>query len=414
VALPVPQLVYDGYGEIDLHVHHDELGTAEENRKHMVEETRFFLVDCRRWGMFTTAEAVPQTRFAFIHGMWALDNSRRLGGADGHQSQYCGVDTELSALRELGCYADFMFPSHNVMDPQVKNDIFYARDDDKPWSYGNPDWVFVKLHTHGVQQQGVGIRSTTSEGTSTLWGDEAEAFWSHVEAKHSDGRQYRVHYMSAREACNVVRAAQDGRTGNAYDHRDYAVPPYASSVINAAGAHALESWRNAEVVLRRQEAVESAAFSVRSGQANSVVEEPQDGVNWITADGTVNVTGGSLQVEDDTPSEFYRIVDLGPIELLGSPIHPQSDRWWPGTPNPFSQQVVLSYRTGTPTPVRIEVFDLRGRRVRNLVNDASVLGEAATTWDGRDDQGRQMPVGLYMCRMTTRNMVTNQSLVYVR
>ena len=42
--------------------------------------------------------------FGFIHGNWALDNSRPDG-------KYCGLNNEITLLRDLGCYADFTMPS---------------------------------------------------------------------------------------------------------------------------------------------------------------------------------------------------------------------------------------------------------------------------------------------------------------
>ncbi|MBK8740376.1 MAG: hypothetical protein IPM02_13005 [Betaproteobacteria bacterium] len=61
--------------------------------------------------------------FAFIHGNWCLDNSRRDG-------RWCGVNNELRVLGELGCYADFTLPSA-PSDTQTRkiNSIYYANDD---------------------------------------------------------------------------------------------------------------------------------------------------------------------------------------------------------------------------------------------------------------------------------------------
>jgi len=87
-----------------------------------------------KWGGCLTAEATPRVTFGFIHGMWALDNSRWIPG----YPQYCGVNHELSLLRQLNCYADFTFPAWSTMEPPVENIIFYARDDDAWGSYKNP------------------------------------------------------------------------------------------------------------------------------------------------------------------------------------------------------------------------------------------------------------------------------------
>ncbi len=77
------RLVYDGYGEIEMHVHHDETGRPGENAYVFQEGMRDLLAQGQEHGLWVTAEHRPRTAFGFIHGMWALDNSRYLGGRRG-------------------------------------------------------------------------------------------------------------------------------------------------------------------------------------------------------------------------------------------------------------------------------------------------------------------------------------------
>src|SRR5262249_24310272 len=82
-----------------------------------------------RVGAMLTAEAHPRRRFGYIAGNWALDN----GAGDDSKS---GCNTELIALRDAGCYADFTFPplgSHS--QPRKTNAIYYATDGPEPKSY---------------------------------------------------------------------------------------------------------------------------------------------------------------------------------------------------------------------------------------------------------------------------------------
>lgn len=58
--------------------------------------------------------------YGFIHGNWALGNSRPDG-------RCCGVNNELNVLRETGCYADFTLPSFPSPTQTRKiNSIYYA------------------------------------------------------------------------------------------------------------------------------------------------------------------------------------------------------------------------------------------------------------------------------------------------
>jgi hypothetical protein len=68
--------------------------------------------------------------YGFIHGNWALDNSRPDG-------RWCGVNNELDVLRETGCYCDFTLPSYpSACQTRKINSIYYAVDDPaKPKSH---------------------------------------------------------------------------------------------------------------------------------------------------------------------------------------------------------------------------------------------------------------------------------------
>jgi len=51
-----------------------------------------------------------------------------------------------------------------------------------------------------------------------------------MENSYNDNEKYRLHYMAAREAFNVVKAAEDGKDGNPNEYRDYVIQPYLYSV----------------------------------------------------------------------------------------------------------------------------------------------------------------------------------------
>jgi hypothetical protein len=54
-----------------------------------------------------------------------------------------------------------------------------------------------------------------------------------------------------------------------------------------------------------------------------------------------------------------------------------------------------------PTPVRVELFDLSGRRVRTLADHALPAGATVLTWDGREAGGAAVRPGVYFARLAT-------------
>lgn len=255
-----------GFGEIEIHLHHENDTSCGFKEKLILYKNQLM-----QHGLLSTDNA-GHLRYGFIHGNWALDNSRKNG-------KFCGVNNELTILKETGCYADFTLPAA-PSEAQTKkiNSIYYAHDNpDRPKSHntgiaveagarpandglmiiqgpltlnwkrrkwrvfpriengeisaknpptkervdlwikqhihvkGRPDWVFVKVHIHGAQKMNLDI---------FLW-EKFEEMFSYLTDKYNDGKNYVLHYVTARQMYNIIKAAEDGLNGNPKEYRDY-------------------------------------------------------------------------------------------------------------------------------------------------------------------------------------------------
>jgi hypothetical protein len=255
VLTDLGRAVGEGYGEVELHWHHGP-DTNEGYPAKLSEAVAWF----NSYGALVSHSGT--VAFGFIHGMWTLDNSG--------DPRYCGVSRELTFLKDAGAYADFTFPAAGLdAQPSKVNSIYYAEDDERNKSYdtgidatvgrrdkqrfmifegpialrwswhvtdaagveegwestparvdswvgagvgvkGRPEWVFVKAYTHGAQSRRV------------VFSHDTDAMFSYLETKYGSG-SYRLHYVTAREAYNIVRAAEDGLTGDPDAYRNYEV-----------------------------------------------------------------------------------------------------------------------------------------------------------------------------------------------
>jgi flagellar hook assembly protein FlgD len=68
-------------------------------------------------------------------------------------------------------------------------------------------------------------------------------------------------------------------------------------------------------------------------------------------------------------------------------------------PNPFRGTTAIQFAVPRAGQVRIEIFDLLGRRIRTLADKPFEVGMHSVQWDQRDDHGNLTRPGVYMYRM---------------
>lgn len=69
------------------------------------------------------------------------------------------------------------------------------------------------------------------------------------------------------------------------------------------------------------------------------------------------------------------------------------------SPNPASRQATIHVGLAATGPVRVDVVDVAGRRVRRLWEGVGASGPWSFGWDGRDGDGRALPRGVYSIRV---------------
>jgi flagellar hook assembly protein FlgD len=70
-------------------------------------------------------------------------------------------------------------------------------------------------------------------------------------------------------------------------------------------------------------------------------------------------------------------------------------------PNPFNPVTTISFTLAADSQVRLEVYSIRGRRIRSLLNESRGAGPHKVIWDGRDSSGRQVASGTYFARIVS-------------
>ncbi|MCK4312625.1 MAG: T9SS type A sorting domain-containing protein, partial [Candidatus Cloacimonetes bacterium] len=68
-------------------------------------------------------------------------------------------------------------------------------------------------------------------------------------------------------------------------------------------------------------------------------------------------------------------------------------------PNPFNPETTIEYSLKEPGNISLEIYNIRGQKVRTLVNEFREVGYHSVIWNGKDSNGKPVSSGLYFYRM---------------
>ena len=83
-------------------------------------------------------------------------------------------------------------------------------------------------------------------------------------------------------------------------------------------------------------------------------------------------------------------------------------------PNPFNSGTVIPFSLSSETEVHLQVFDVLGRPVVNLVAGRLQAGRHRVHWEGRDTGGQLVPSGIYFYRLRSGNRAESRKMTLVR
>ncbi len=129
----------------------------------------------------------------------------------------------------------------------------------------------------------------------------------------------------------------------------------------------------------------------------------------VAVDPAGRVSGGSAWPV--TTSGYSSQVDG---DAAGASAWPPDLELEPACPNPFNESTVLTYDVAAPATVRLTVFDLAGRPVVHLVDQAVLPGRYPVRWGGGDARGRRLASGVYLVELAAGPVHRGRRVVLAR
>ena len=153
------------------------------------------------------------------------------------------------------------------------------------------------------------------------------------------------------------------------------------------------------------------------------ISELIEGTNTSTAQTYIYVDQELEQ--DGTYYYWLQNVDLdgtvgfhGPASVVfstgggtGAPPIPLVTKLENAYPNPFNPDTTIRYQLKEPAKVEIDIYNLKGQRVRSFVQSHDAPGYYKITWDGCDGSGRTLSSGVYLYKMSAGSYRAAKKLV---
>jgi len=86
----------------------------------------------------------------------------------------------------------------------------------------------------------------------------------------------------------------------------------------------------------------------------------------------------------------------------------------PAYPNPFNPSTTITYGLVKDSDVSIQIYDITGQLITNLLNTEMTQGWHSIQWNGTNQQSEQVPAGIYLSKITSNNEVKTNKLMLLK
>ena len=86
-------------------------------------------------------------------------------------------------------------------------------------------------------------------------------------------------------------------------------------------------------------------------------------------------------------------------------------------PNPFNSYTVIKYNAVTNSPVKLNIYDLKGHLIKTLTNNYILrndLGINSILWDGKNSLGAEVSSGIYIYSLQTPENILNKKMTVIK
>jgi hypothetical protein len=124
-----------------------------------------------------------------------------------------------------------------------------------------------------------------------------------------------------------------------------------------------------------------------------------------------DMPGTATQCPGNLPWDLWMSYLLSPVSVDAPAAAAKLAAW----PNPFNPRTRIVFELEKRGTAKLAIYDSAGRHVHELY-PGTVLdaGEHEIVWDGRDDAGRALPSGVYLCQIAAATSRATTKLIMMK
>ena len=187
-----------------------------------------------------------------------------------------------------------------------------------------------------------------------------------------------------------------------------------AAIVSDGAGGAIVAWQDSADVVAQHVLASGALDPAYPATGRAVANLPSvEGTPALTATSGSGAIVTWADFRGPDPDVFaLQVLVAGTVDVPGS--LPPAFTFAPPSPNPARESVTLRYALPRTAAVRLAVFDVTGRRVRELVSGTEQGGEHAIDWDHRDERGGAVGLGICFARLEVDRRPLVQKLAKVR
>jgi len=122
----------------------------------------------------------------------------------------------------------------------------------------------------------------------------------------------------------------------------------------------------------------------------------------------------SLFDYNDAPSNIFAFTTKQVTSIDENQIIPLKTILGNNYPNPFNPITTINFTLNIETNLKIDIHNIKGQKVKSLLNEYRPAGVHNIVWNGKDDNGNDVGSGVYFYRMESEGYVSTKKMVMIK